>query len=696
MAAISKSFVIKNGLEVNTNLIFADAPEGKVGIGTTNPEYLLHVKGGIGATDSFVSGISTVINELRVGTGGTIFSVIAGPAGVGQSVGVGTARPAFLLDVRSPVSTGQTALYVQGDVRVTGDLNVDDISITNLNVTGVSTFVGFATFRNNIFVAGISTFVGFSTFNDYVFIQDGLNVTGTGATLASVNVTGLTTIRNTIISGITTITNTTDSTTFNNGALVIDGGLGVEKSVNIGGNLDVDGNITIGGSFFSLQSQEVFISNKDIILGFTTTVTPNDDTANHAGIAIASTEGSPLVSFTASGINTLPDTYKQMMWFRSGTLGFSTDIFGFNYGLAIGTTTVSNGVRLAVGSNVTVTDTTVNAPSGNFTNLTGTAGTITNLTGTAGTITTFNSTSGTITNLNVTGISTLGTVKVSSGIITATSGIVTYYGDGQYLDLTNNSSTGIGIGTTGGVVGYGITFLDLKGAGVSTTFYSSSTGIATIFFEGGGGSGSIGIGSTFTALAANGDLFYHINYGKIFVYYDEVVLGIGGDAYWVDAAPFNVGIITALTNVSFYPGSAVSPSMYFVGDSQTGFFSPGAGQFTVVSSGSSVLNVNASGIRVTGIATATDFDALSDENYKKNVSTVNDALNKVEQLRGVSFDWKENGRSSYGVIAQELQKVLPELVHGDNPKTVNYNGIIGVLIEAIKELKKEVEELKSV
>ena len=96
-----------------------------------------------------------------------------------------------------------------------------------------------------------------------------------------------------------------------------------------------------------------------------------------------------------------------------------------------------------------------------------------------------------------------------------------------------------------------------------------------------------------------------------------------------------------------------------------------------------------------GIVTATDFNALSDENYKENVITVNNALNKVEQLRGVSFDWKENSRSSYGVIAQELQKVLPELVHGDNPKTVNYNGIIGVLIEAIKELKKEVEELKS-
>ena len=517
MAAINKNFVIKNGLEVNTNLIFADIVTDKVGIGTTNPQYTLHVSGGIGATDAFVSGITTVINELRVGTGGTIFSVIAGPAGVGQSVGVGTARPAFLLDIRSPVSTGQTALYVQGDVRVTGDLNIDDISITNLNVSGISTFVGFATFRNNIFVAGVGTIT---------------NLVSTSGTIT--NLTG-----------------------------------------------------------------------------------------------------------------------------TSGTI------------------------------------TTFNSTTGNITNLTGTAGTITTFNITNGTITTLNSTNGTITNLNVTGISTLGTVKISSGIVTATSGIVTYYGDGQYLDLTNNPSTGIGIGTTGGVVGYGITFLDLKGAGVSTTQYNSSTGIATIFFEGGGGGGSISISTTAPLLPGSGDLWYSPDYGRTFIYYDESVVGYGTDAFWVDAAPFNAGIITSLSNVSFSLGSAAAPSMFFIGDQQTGFFSPGTGQFTVVSSGSSVLNVNASGIRVTGVATATNFDSLSDENYKENVITVNNALNKVEQLRGVSFDWKGDGGSSYGVIAQELQEVLPELVHGDNPKTVNYNGIIGVLIEAIKELKKEVEELKS-
>ena len=231
----------------------------------------------------------------------------------------------------------------------------------------------------------------------------------------------------------------------------------------------------------------------------------------------------------------------------------------------------------------------------------------------------------------------------------------------------------------------------------------------TIFLEG-GGSGTIGIGTEFPSIRKHGDLFYSAVYGRTFVYYDESIIGVGTDSFWVDAAPFNVGIITSLSNVSFAPGSVVDPSMYFIGDSQTGFFSPALGQFTVVSSGSSILNVNASGIRVTGIVTSTsvftgnvvssgivtaqDFDSLSDINYKTNIKTAENALEIVDSLRGVSFDWKETGKSSYGVIAQELEKVLPELVHGENPKTVNYNGIIGVLIEAIKDLKKEVEELK--
>lgn len=222
----------------------------------------------------------------------------------------------------------------------------------------------------------------------------------------------------------------------------------------------------------------------------------------------------------------------------------------------------------------------------------------------------------TFANILVAGISTLGTVKVASGIVTATSGVVTYYGDGRYLDLTANPSRGIGIGTTGGVVGYGITFLDLKGAGVSTSIYNSSVGIATIFFQGGGGGGggAIGIGSTFpgTPLSilsapSNGDLFYHIDYGRTFIYYDEVILGVGSSAFWVDAAPFNVGVNPTLAGVAFSMGTANNPSAYFEGYTNTGWFSPTAGQFGIVSVGNTILTANPSGIVVTGIASATTF-----------------------------------------------------------------------------------------
>ena len=89
-----------------------------------------------------------------------------------------------------------------------------------------------------------------------------------------------------------------------------------------------------------------------------------------------------------------------------------------------------------------------------------------------------------------------------------------------------------------------------------------------------------------------------------------------------------------------------------------------------------------------------DINSASDENLKTNIKTVENALNISNSLRGVSFEWKENGKSSYGVIAQELEEVLPELVHNGDIKTVNYNGLVGVLIEAIKELSAEVQELK--
>jgi len=105
--AVNKNFVVKNGLEVNTNLLLADADNSRVGVGTSVPSFTLHVFGGIGVTDVSVTGVTTLSQDLKVGSGGTGFVVTTDSAtGAGQSVGIRTGFPEYTLDVRGPVSTG--------------------------------------------------------------------------------------------------------------------------------------------------------------------------------------------------------------------------------------------------------------------------------------------------------------------------------------------------------------------------------------------------------------------------------------------------------------------------------------------------------------------------------------------------------------------------------------------------------------
>ena len=123
-------------------------------------------------------------------------------------------------------------------------------------------------------------------------------------------------------------------------------------------------------------------------------------------------------------------------------------------------------------------------------------------------------------------------------------------------------------------------------------------------------------------------------------------------------------------------------------------FIPSSGSLGIgTTNPTSRLHVSGNAI-VTGIVTATDFNSTSDINLKDNIQTIVNPLDKIIKLNGVTFNWKENQKPSIGVIAQELEKVLPELVTQGNIKTVNYNGIIGVLIEAVKEQQKQIEELK--
>ena len=100
-------------------------------------------------------------------------------------------------------------------------------------------------------------------------------------------------------------------------------------------------------------------------------------------------------------------------------------------------------------------------------------------------------------------------------------------------------------------------------------------------------------------------------------------------------------------------------------------------------------------ISSTGTLTAAgDVIAYSDARLKENVKTLDGS--KVLQMRGVSFDRKDTGISSSGVIAQEMQKIAPELVSNDDGTLgVAYGNLTGYLIEAIKEQQKQIDELKS-
>lgn len=100
----------------------------------------------------------------------------------------------------------------------------------------------------------------------------------------------------------------------------------------------------------------------------------------------------------------------------------------------------------------------------------------------------------------------------------------------------------------------------------------------------------------------------------------------------------------------------------------------------------------------TGQLSSTNFDSLSDFNKKKEIETIKHAVEMVSNLRGVTFKWKDNDQKSMGLIAQEVEPIVPEVVitneFGD--KSITYGSLVGLLVESIKELKTEIDEIKSI
>jgi hypothetical protein len=109
-------------------------------------------------------------------------------------------------------------------------------------------------------------------------------------------------------------------------------------------------------------------------------------------------------------------------------------------------------------------------------------------------------------------------------------------------------------------------------------------------------------------------------------------------------------------------------------------------------------DIEADSATFTGTINAQDFNSTSDISLKENIETLNNAINVLNNIRPVSFVWKENGKPAYGVIAQEVEEVLPEIVDQDKHgvKRVAYSQIIPFLVQVIQEQNKEIQNIKAV
>jgi hypothetical protein len=400
------------------------------------------------------------------------------------------------------------------------------------------------------------------------------------------------------------------------------------------------------------------------------------------------------------------------------------------------TATSSNGASTIVArdSNGDFTANTITATTSNATTFNGTTGNFTSITGNAIALTAINAsniTSGTLDNARTTGntANSASTIVLRDASGDFGSNVITaslFSGDGSGINAINASN--ISSGTI---------------ANARTTA-ASANGAATIVLRDSSGSFSVG-GITATSISGNGVAISAINAsnltsGTIDNARTSAATANGASTIVLRGASgeFAAGAITGASftgsgsGLTSIPNSATTANSAngastIVARDANGSFTANVGTFTTVAgtlSTAAQTNITSTGNLTNLVATSfgcgtaasgtageiratnniTAFFS-SDERLKDNVQVIANALAKVLQIRGVEFDWNnldepEDGyfvrKHDVGVIAQEIEKVLPEVVgtREDGIKAVKYDRIIPLLIEAIKELKAEVDALK--
>ena len=560
--AINKNFVIKNGVEVNTNLLVGDSTLNKVGIATTVPGYTLHVgvgggaRGGIGATDITVSGIATigVANSTSAALSVTGISTFDGLIDANGGV---SARTAAVQDLTAErVVLAGTGGELEDSANLTFDgstLTVSgDLDPTNVSVGGTLQVAGVATFLSGTLVSGIGTF-------ESDVDAEGTVTVGTGITLqphGGASFAGIVTVggdllvggdytvdeisaRNLSLTGIATIGTGVTLQPHGGGSFagivtaggVIDANGGINAATakiedltdnrvviaGTGGELEDSGNLTFDGSTLAVTGDET-VSGK-ITVGSGASI--HSSTGNAAFAGIVTTGGALIVGAgaTISG-DILPDadgsrdlgssTLEFQDLFIDGTANVDTLQVDEN-ATVTGNLTVNGNVDLGDATSDTITptgrfDADIIPASDGAIDLGATGAEFQDLfiDGTANidSLAADTAAIGDLTDNRVVIAGSSGELEDDAnltfdgaklGIGAGTGATVFLNGNATFSGIVTASQfqgggVGVGIGSTTALVGYGFTFINFKGPGVSTVYASNTTGIATIFFQGGGSS----------------------------------------------------------------------------------------------------------------------------------------------------------------------------------------------------------------
>jgi len=335
------------------------------------------------------SGVSTLGNTV-VG-GGTTQLIVNGDARITGILTIGSSS--ITLDGSNNqvnVGAGLTLNHTNGVQVGSNTLHSSGLTLNALNVSGVSTFLGAINASGGITgsITGVAASATqletprtFEITGDVVASAISFDGTGNVSLAATIQPNSVALGSDTTGDYVQSVSGTASQITVTGGTgegstpvlslptglvvpqdLTVTRDLIVTRDLQVTRNLNVDGNITIGGTNAYITATELNVFDADIVVGYRTDAFGNDistdNTANHGGIAVASTEGTPLITLFDVGIGeTNPATYKKIMWFKENSFsGLGTDTWISNYPISIGTTSALSGSRLTVGAGFTVYD----------------------------------------------------------------------------------------------------------------------------------------------------------------------------------------------------------------------------------------------------------------------------------------------------------------------------------------------------